>query len=133
MFRLKLGISIPSTWMLTGLINTFTTKHDEAQNQHKKQSRKHKKNGIGNSDYPFSNAVYLYHVNKSQHATYIMSTNGYLVTFSNHLTMPNITLIEIKQTKKNTPQHCQIGHLLYINGPTHKNKLPTAVAPSHKP
>ena len=57
----------------------------------------------------------------------------YLVTRSNHLTIPNITPIETMQTMKNTAQHCQIGQALYISGPTHNIKLPTAVAPSHKP
>ena len=34
---------------------------------------------------------------------------------------------------RNTTQHTQIGHLLYISGPIHSRPLPTAVAPSHNP
>ena len=51
--------------------------------------------------------------------------------------MPSIIPIETRQTMRNTVQHCQIGHALYINGPTHNIKLPKAVAvnqrPWHKP
>ncbi len=57
----------------------------------------------------------------------------YLVTRSSHLTMPSIIAIETRHTTKNTVQHFQRSHALYINGPIHKNKLPMAVAPSHKP
>lgn len=41
--------------------------------------------------------------------------------------------MEMTHTIRNTLQHCQIGMALYINGPIHKRRLPTAVAPSHKP
>ena len=52
---------------------------------------------------------------------------------SSHFTMPSITPIEMMHTAKNTAQHCHMGHALYINGPIQSNRLPTAVAPSHKP
>lgn len=57
----------------------------------------------------------------------------YFVTLSSHFTIPSITPIETAHTARNTPQHSQIGHLLYINGPTQRKRLPRAVAPSHKP
>lgn len=57
----------------------------------------------------------------------------YSATLSNHLSIPNITPIDIKHTAKNTAQHCQMGQALYIRGPIHNNKLPNAVAPNHKP
>ena len=47
--------------------------------------------------------------------------------------MPNITDIEIRQIARNTPQHTQISHALYMRGPTKMKRLPIAVAPSHKP
>lgn len=58
---------------------------------------------------------------------------GYLVTLSNHLTIPNITPMEIKHTAKNTVQHFHIGHALYITGPIQIKRLPTAVAPNQRP
>ena len=57
----------------------------------------------------------------------------YLVTLSSHFTIPSIVPIEMIHTIKNTVQHCQIGQALYINGPIHNKRLPTAVAPSHRP
>ena len=47
--------------------------------------------------------------------------------------MPNITPIEMRHTTKNTVQHCQIGQALYMRGPIHNKRLPSAVAPNHKP
>ena len=47
--------------------------------------------------------------------------------------MPNITPMDMRHTMRKTAQHCQIGHLLYMSGPTHSMRLPTAVAPSHRP
>ncbi len=57
----------------------------------------------------------------------------YFVTFSSHLTIPNITPIEMMQTVANTAQHCHIGHALYILGPRKRSRLPTAVSTSHRP
>ena len=47
--------------------------------------------------------------------------------------MNNIINIESKHTPKNTAQQAQIGHALYITGPSQIRRLPRAVAPSHKP
>ena len=47
--------------------------------------------------------------------------------------MPNMTHIDTKQMARNTPQHFQIGQAFNMIGPTKMNRLPIAVAPSHKP
>lgn len=57
----------------------------------------------------------------------------YFVTRSSHLTMPSMTPIDMAHTTMNTVQHCHIGILLYIRGPIHNSRLPTAVAPNHRP
>ena len=44
-----------------------------------------------------------------------------------------MTPIETRQMPKNTAQQYWIGQALYITGPTQINKLPIAVAPSHRP
>ena len=75
------------------------------------------------------------------HATYACLLNPQrelivdydLVTLSSHLTMPNITDMEIMHTRANTNQHIQREYLLYIHGPIQRRMLPTAVAPNHNP
>ena len=64
---------------------------------------------------------------------YLRKRTDYLVTLSSHLTIPNITPIDMTQTIRNTAQQIQIGHLLYIRGPIQRSRFPTAVAPNHKP
>ncbi len=44
-----------------------------------------------------------------------MNKKDYWVTLFSHFTIANITPIEIRQTMRNTVQHIQIGHLLYIS------------------
>jgi len=65
--------------------------------------------------------------------SYFVNRLDYLATFSSHLTIPNITAIDITHTIANTNQQYCIGQALYIKGPIHRKMLPTAVAPSHKP
>ena len=60
-------------------------------------------------------------------------SEDYLVTLSSHFTIPNITPIEMRHTARKTAQQIQMGHLLYMSGPSQSRRLPTAVAPSHKP
>ena len=55
------------------------------------------------------------------------------VTRSSHFTMPNITPMEMRQTARKTAQHIHSGQALYITGPNQMSRLPTAVAPSHRP
>ena len=62
-----------------------------------------------------------------------MERSLYFVTLSSHFTMPNITAMEMRQMMRNTTQHIQMGHLLYISGPIQSKPLPTAVAPSQSP
>ena len=58
----------------------------------------------------------------------------YAVTLSSHLSIPNITPIEMRQKPANTAQHSHCcGKLLSIVTPRAMNRLPMAVAHSHKP
>ena len=58
----------------------------------------------------------------------------YAVTFSNHLTIPSITPIEIRQKPANTAQQIHwLGKVLSIVTPRAMKRLPIAVADNHKP
>ena len=59
---------------------------------------------------------------------------SYFVASSSHLTMPNMIAIETKQIPANTAQQIHwCGNVLSIVTPIAMNKLPIAVAVSHKP
>ena len=47
--------------------------------------------------------------------------------------MPNMMVMDTRQTARNTPQHFQIDHALSMIGPTKMKRLPIAVAPSQRP
>ena len=56
------------------------------------------------------------------------------VTRSSQLTIPHITPMATRQITRKTAQHIHSeGILLSITGPIQINRLPSAVAPSHKP
>ena len=55
------------------------------------------------------------------------------VTRSSHFTIPNMTVMEMMQTMRNTPHASQMGHLVNMSGPIQSRRLPTAVAPSQRP
>lgn len=63
----------------------------------------------------------------------LYSRYTYAVARSSQRTMPNITPIEITHTEANTAQHAHSGHALYITGPSHIKRLPSAVAPNQSP
>ena len=44
-----------------------------------------------------------------------------------------MTPMDTRHTTRNTVQHCQMGHALYMRGPIHSSRLPRAVAASHRP
>ena len=66
-------------------------------------------------------------------AAFSVSTGLSLVTRSSHFTIPSITPIETRHTTMNTVQHNHNGHFSIIAGPSQIIRLPSAVAPSHKP
>ena len=63
----------------------------------------------------------------------IMMSLIYFATRSSHFTMNSMTPIEMRHTIMKIAQQYPIGMALYISGPIHNRRLPTAVAPSHNP
>ena len=56
-----------------------------------------------------------------------------MATRPSHFTMNRMTPIEMRHTIMKIAQQYPIGMALYISGPIHNRRLPTAVAPSHNP